>query len=319
MRLLLATALLATAPLAAADAARPIAFAAQAPQQGALVLPLGSMADLAARGGMLEAATRSAVERALQAEEFGFEPKSTLMLRGIGAYSHILIVGTGSEPLGMLRGGSGIFYNTMRLDVNDAGSVAAQMEYSDPTRGLARGILLFSKADQPLEDVATAVEKLGIGTQPEPSMNGRGEIAFVLNEVNTVSFFDPPHDRSGAAIGALTLEPGVYVASPTPFGLPSKVRQIASTHDGYREFMHVELNDAGAVVFEATVESGGHGVYSGRDPVAHKLIAVGDAVGARRFAWLQLGELNDAGEFVVVTRDAASADRQVWRARPTAR
>jgi leucyl aminopeptidase len=99
MRLALAIALLATTPIAAAEAARPIAFAAEAPRQGALVLPLGSRADLTTRGAMLDPAARAAIERALQAEEFDFGARSTLMLRGIGPYSQVLIVGTGTEPL----------------------------------------------------------------------------------------------------------------------------------------------------------------------------------------------------------------------------
>jgi leucyl aminopeptidase len=99
MRLALAIALLAAAPIATAEAARPIAFAAEAPRQGALVLPLAGRADLATRGAMLDPAARAAIERALQAEEFDFKAKSTLMLRSIGPYSQVLIVGMGTEPL----------------------------------------------------------------------------------------------------------------------------------------------------------------------------------------------------------------------------
>ncbi len=85
MRLAVAIALLAIGPISAAEAARPIAFATEAPRQGALVLPLGSRADLAARGAALDASARAAVERALDAEEFDYKAKSTLMLRSIGA------------------------------------------------------------------------------------------------------------------------------------------------------------------------------------------------------------------------------------------
>ena len=93
-----AAALLALA-VAPADAARPIAFSAEAPRGGALVLPLGSKADLGVRGSMLDPASRAAGERALDNDAFDYAAKSTLMLRGIGPYSHLLVVGTGSEPL----------------------------------------------------------------------------------------------------------------------------------------------------------------------------------------------------------------------------
>lgn len=99
MRLFAATAFLAIAAAAPADASRPVRFAAQAPQQGALVLPLAGAADLATYGTMLDAATRNAVSRALASAEFDYSANSTLSLRGIGPWSQILLVGTGAEPL----------------------------------------------------------------------------------------------------------------------------------------------------------------------------------------------------------------------------
>ena len=96
---IVAAVLLALAAAAPAGAARPVAFAADAPRSGALVLPLGSRADLATRGAMLDAASRAAVERALDADQFDYKAKSTLMLRSIGAYSHLLVIGTGTGPL----------------------------------------------------------------------------------------------------------------------------------------------------------------------------------------------------------------------------
>ncbi|MFN3389651.1 MAG: leucyl aminopeptidase [Allosphingosinicella sp.] len=97
MRAILAALLLASTPLAAAQAARPIAFADRAPQGGALVVPLGSAADLAA--SPLDAQARAAVERALASAEFDYEAGSSLKLRGIGAWSQIVLLGTGGEPL----------------------------------------------------------------------------------------------------------------------------------------------------------------------------------------------------------------------------
>ncbi len=82
-----------------AEAARPIAFAGEAQRQGALVLPLGARGDLATRGAALDPASRAAIERALDADEFDYAPRSTLLLRSIGSYAQVLIVGTGSAPL----------------------------------------------------------------------------------------------------------------------------------------------------------------------------------------------------------------------------
>ncbi len=99
MRVAFALALLATASALPAAAARPVTFASEAPREGALVLPLGARGDLAARAPALDSATRSAVERALDAAEFDYKANSSLSLRGIGPWSQIVVIGTGSEPL----------------------------------------------------------------------------------------------------------------------------------------------------------------------------------------------------------------------------
>ena len=101
-RLAAAFALFAATSFGIAQAARPVQFSEQAPASGALVLPLGGIEALATRGGMLDAATREAVGRALASAEFRYRANDTLSLRGIGPWSQILIVGTqgqGSDPV----------------------------------------------------------------------------------------------------------------------------------------------------------------------------------------------------------------------------
>lgn len=91
MRLVVAASILALS--AAAADARPITFATAAPAEGTLVLPLASAADLATRGASLDAGVREAVARALSAAKFDFKAKSSLSLRGLGAYDEILVLG----------------------------------------------------------------------------------------------------------------------------------------------------------------------------------------------------------------------------------
>lgn len=91
MRLVAAALSLALAATAAE--ARPIAFAAQAPQDGGLVLPLASEADLAGRGATLDPAVRAAVARALASAKFDYKAGSSLSLRGLGGYDEILVLG----------------------------------------------------------------------------------------------------------------------------------------------------------------------------------------------------------------------------------
>lgn len=87
----------------AAQADRPIQFSAQAPATGAIVLPLGSIDELATRGAMLDPASREAVARALASADFRFAAESSLSLRGIGPWSQILILGTAGDALETIR------------------------------------------------------------------------------------------------------------------------------------------------------------------------------------------------------------------------
>ena len=74
--------------------ARPVAFADRAPDgSAAIVLPLSAKEDLAVRGASLDTATRDAVGRALDAAAFDYKSKSTLTLRGIGAWQQIVVIG----------------------------------------------------------------------------------------------------------------------------------------------------------------------------------------------------------------------------------
>jgi leucyl aminopeptidase len=103
MRFLTPLAFLSLIAVTPAEAARPIRFAAELPQSGAVVIPLRNVGELAARGAGLDAGTRSAIERALASAEFDYEHKSKLSLRGIGPWSQIVLVGAGAEPMTAAR------------------------------------------------------------------------------------------------------------------------------------------------------------------------------------------------------------------------
>ncbi|MFK7896044.1 MAG: PEP-CTERM sorting domain-containing protein [Myxococcota bacterium] len=214
----------------------------------------------------------------------------------------------------LLREGTGTFFNTKRLDVNDAGEVVVQMEYFDPTMGLARGLLVFDEINQTRDEIVTAVEKQGIGTQPEPNINTSGEVAFSLNADSTMRFYDPPNNASGTLVAEITLTPGVYIATPTAFGQPPIVTQVVGTSTGFDSFgSDVQINENGVVVFRAVKTAGGSGLYFGPDPVADKIIEPGDEMDGRLFSVFYMGELNDANQLVLMTSDFISTDRQVWR------
>jgi len=240
-------------------------------------------------------------------------PNGTVAFASIVNGSGAIYRGPVAGPISALRMGSGVFYNLRDLDVNDAGSVAVQMEYTDPTAGLSRGILLFDTPGQTLWDIDTAIERLSVGSQPLPSINQSGQVAFVLSFNATLLFFDPPGVASPKPAVTMNLTPGIYISTPTPWGEPSELVQIVGTAGPYASFGRVELNDSGQVAFEATLDAGGGGIFTGPDPVAHKVVSPGDIVGPALFSWLKMGELNNAGELSLLTSDWYSTDRQVWR------
>jgi leucyl aminopeptidase len=101
MRLAVAVALFgAASTLTPAEAARPIAFASQAPRSGTLVLPLRNAGHLSHASPVLDQASRQAVERALADAKFSYDRNEVLTVRAIGPWSKIVVIGTGPAPFG---------------------------------------------------------------------------------------------------------------------------------------------------------------------------------------------------------------------------
>jgi len=210
----------------------------------------------------------------------------------------------------------GVYYNSIEVDLNESGEVAIQLEYSDPTLGLARGLFVFDAPLQVREDTRTAVEKLFVGEQYVPELNNSGQIAFVVGSSPTMTFYDPPDDDNGTIVAQVQLSPGIWIATPTPFGLPPSLTKVVGTTTGFSSFGRVLFDDFGRIVFSASKTGGGSGIYDGPDPVADKIVEVGDIVGGRLYSFLSLGKGNDWGQFTLITSDFFTTDRQVWRVTP---
>ena len=261
---------------------------------------------------------------AIPGDPSGPSPRFVAMSEnGTVAYSTIVDGGPGAiyrGPVGgaqpVLRSGSGTFFNTQRLDVNNAGQVAVQMEHTSPVMGLSRGILVFETPEQPLASTKSAIEQLSVAIQPMPSINSAGQVAFSLNSTATMKFYNPPNNSGGTLIDTVTLTPGVYVVTPAGYGLPRTYTQIANNAGLFNTFDRVRINDAGMVVFEANLDGGGatSGLYTGGNPLTDKVIGQGDTIGTTFVSILELGELNNSNQFTFYTSDFISTDRQVWLA-----
>ncbi len=228
-----------------------------------------------------------------------------------------LFRGPVTGPYSLFQMGSGSYFNTKELDLNNAGEAAIQMEYLDPTLGLGRALFVFDEPDQSATETRTAVEKLGVSNQYAPDINNAGQVAFVVDDTATMTFFDPPHDAGGTIVAEVTLTPGIWLATPTPFGQPPELTQLVGTTTGFASFDRVLLDDFGRIVFKAVKTAGGSGIYDGPDPVADKIIEPGDMIDGRVITMTLLGKGNDWGQFTLIVGDFVSTDREVWRLTPT--
>ncbi len=255
-------------------------------------------------------------------------PQSNVVLSEVGQVAVSTIVngdgallrGPVAGPLDVLRDGSGTYFNTKEVAFNDAGTLGVQMEYTDPTMGLSRGILLFDTPGDTLDTIDTAIEKLGVSVQPVPSINAAGEVGFSLTASPTTTFYDPPDDAAGDVVAVIDYMPGVYVSVPTPFGFVNDVQLIADTSGAFQSFGKVLMLDDG-VVFSASFDSGGgvieQGIFAGPDPVADKVMQTGVDLQINGddyfFSIVRLGEATDGNRFTIQTSDFNTTDQQVWR------
>ncbi|MBC7783689.1 MAG: hypothetical protein H7144_07600, partial [Burkholderiales bacterium] len=89
--------------------------------------------------------------------------------------------------------------------------------------------------------------------------------------------------------------------------------QIANTTGAFNSFGRVVINDAGNVIFEAGLDAGGgSGIFEGGDPVADKLLLLGESLQPGKIiSVIQLGDINSSGQFTLLTSQFGG-DRQVW-------
>lgn len=257
------------------------------------------------------------IEQGRIGSHIAMSPNGTVAFSQILNSAGAILRGPVSGPVEILRSGTGTFFNTQEIDVNDSGRVAVQMEYFDGfAGGLMRGVLIFDTAEQDKLALETAVEKLGIGQRATLAINGSGTVAFALNSDFSMVMGEE----------VFSFDAGVYRAEPTPFNTPKSLTKIADTSGDYCGFGRVDIDDAGRVVFEAQLEgelsgcagSVMDGVFYGSSPHDHR-IAVRGEPGLRAhqfFDSILLGEINERGQVSLLTTydEPLVAPTKVWRA-----
>jgi hypothetical protein len=228
-------------------------------------------------------------------------------------------------------------------DVNASGVVAFGGQPDDPNLG-AKGI--YASADGvSYTKVAEAGANPGdfsdfLGTLGRVAVNADGVAAFRFTYVGGSSGGIAKGDGSGAAT-VVEDTSGPYVGFSWPSindaGAVSYIAQryaggsavvvedgvnppvVADTDGPYFSFLDqaAPINSAGDVVFLASLDAGGVGLFTGSDPNEDCIIKTGDALAASTVADLRLGtdSINGSGQ-VVFRAQLADGTYGIYRADP---
>jgi hypothetical protein len=272
-------------------------------------------------GGGALGTLRETCTSGTSAPRIGFDiamsPNGTVAVSDIQNGNGALWRGPSAGPLAQLHAGSGEFYNTGGLDVNDAGQVPVQMEYSDGfVGGLMRAVLVFETPEQAKLDLDTVIEKMGIGAQPPHAINADGTAVIALPFDMTITIGGMPTSYVA----------GIYTATPTQFNTPKMLTLVADLSGPYCRFGNVDINDDGDIVFEAQLDdsftcgdgTSFDGLFTGADPSKNKVVAREDEkLGDHQyFDSIRLGELNNADQVAFLTSysEPLVDPVKVWRA-----
>lgn len=187
---------------------------------------------------------------------------------------HQVYTGNGDAPLLRVNGGpSGTTYSSVAI--NDSGAVVAPgLSLVNRSSHL---ILAEGGTTRTLYDGPTA----GFTSFSSPAINNAGMVAFQARRAV----------EGGEAVD------GIYV------GDGGEARLVADVSGPFAQVFSPGINDGGQVVFVARLDADtntlAHGIYTGPDPVADKVIRVGDELfggTVARIGFLQ--GLNDHGQIV---------------------
>jgi hypothetical protein len=152
--------------------------------------------------------------------------------------------------------------------VDDDGQVVFRADLPDARQGI------FLHRDGQCAAVATTGEDF-VELARFPTLNGRGVVAFAATRA------------SGGS--------GIFTAGAD--GLACVVDAAA----GFESFRGVLVNDAGPVAFYGTPTGGHIGIYTGTDPLRHRLLGVGDSLSGGTVVDFALNpvSINEPGQIAI--------------------
>ncbi len=201
------------------------------------------------------------------------------------SYTFTKIAETSSDTSGFSFFGS--------ASINDGGTVAFRFHervFQEGVGSVTLKYIMMSTGTTPTPVADSSGSYSGFG---DPSLNDGGQLAFQ-------GFLD----AGGSEI--LRSDDGTTLTS------------IADTGGPFSFLYAVSLNDSGQVAFHASLDAGGIGIFTGPDPIADKVIAVGDPLATSTVTQIiNFGRegLNAAGQVAFIAR-LADGTEGVFRADP---
>lgn len=230
--------------------------------------------------------------------------------------------------------------------INEQGTVAF-FERFDPARLPGSPGIIFTSSGGSLTTIAdTRVPAINILAVEGNQINNEGSVAFAtitriltgsggsLNTIadtsgplNTFYTSSPPDiNDAGTVAFEATLDGGGFGLFTGNGGL---LTTIADTSGPFSSFSSstsgsfaigasgLAINNEGTLVFLASLDDGGSGIFTGSDPVANKVIAVGDSLLGSTVTSLRLSSdgLNNSGE-LAFSATLADGTQGIFRTEP---
>jgi hypothetical protein len=252
--------------------------------------------------------------------------------RGIFTYD-----GTALTPIATT---GGPFASVAAPRINDAGTVTFRASF-DP-QGSRQAV--YTGNGGPLTQVATSdPPRSSFSFAPLPAINASGLVAFNSSLsagdwgifTGTGGQLTQLYGSGGALLtlgtpdlndaGQVVFLAGTQGGQAILVGDGGPLTTVADTSQTFQDFLSgpgPSINNQGEVVFLADLTAslgGGTGIFTGPDPVADKVIAVGDDLFGGRVVGLGLGRgLNDSGQITFIARvqQGSSISEYVVRADP---
>lgn len=253
----------------------------------------GALTTIAELNGQFSQLTNPSIN---DAGEVAFN--ASLVVGGSGVFS-----GSGGA-ISTIADTTGDFTGFSGASINNLGAVAFHASGTPTVRGVYLG-----GSGPPTKIVATSTATLSvIGSSLQ--LNNSGVVAFFAT-----NGFSPSgiYTSDGAVIktivtgNGLGLLPRISETGTVAFwrneigsGNGGPTTLIAGSAGPYQSFASgADINSDGTVVFNAELDDGTKGIYSGPDPVAHRVIELGDALFGSTYS--QFGSyprINDDGDVV---------------------